>query len=50
MILALHETRINTNSREARGSYTWYMSGEGKPKDEQYTAGVGFVIDNKFVK
>ena len=50
-ILAIQETRINTNSKEARGAYTWYMSGEGgKTKDQKYTAGVGFVIDNKFVK
>ena len=49
-ILALQETRINTNSREARGSYTWYFSGEYKTKkDKEYTAGVGFVIDNKFL-
>ena len=50
-ILAIQETRINTNSKEARGSYTWYLSGEGgKTKDQTYTAGVGFVIDNKFIK
>ena len=50
MILALQETRINTNSKEARGSCTWYWSGENKQKDETYTAGVGFVIDNTFAK
>jgi exonuclease III len=51
MILALQETRINTNSKEARGSYTWYLSGEGgKTKNQTYTAGVGFVIDNKYIK
>ena len=51
LILALQETRIGTNSREARGEYTWYMSGEYKHKEEEkYTAGVGFVINNKCVK
>ena len=49
MILALQETRIDTNSREARGAYTWYMSGEIKQKEGKYTAGVGFVINNKFI-
>ena len=50
MILALQETRINTISKEARGSYTWHLSGENKQKEETYPAGVGFVIDNKFAK
>ena len=50
-ILAIQETRTDTNSREARGAYTWYLSGEYKTKQDQtYTAGVGFVIDNKFIK
>ena len=43
-ILAIQETRTDTNSREARGAYTWYLSGEYKTKQDQtYTAGVGFV-------
>ena len=52
MVVALQETRIGTNSKEARGAYTWYMSGEEKPKEAKYTnsnltwAGVGFIIDN----
>ena len=56
MIVALQETRIGTNSKEARGAYTWYMSGEVKPKEDKYTndnftwAGVGFIIDNKFTQ
>ena len=48
-MLALQETRIETNSREARGEYTWYMSGENKQKDEKYTGPVGFVINNKYI-
>ena len=51
MVLALQETSIGTNQKEARKAYTWYMSGETKQKEiERYTAGVGFVIDNNFAK
>ena len=51
MVLALQETRIEQNQKEARGAYTWYMSGETKQKEiEKYTAGVGLVIDNNFAK
>ena len=51
MVLALQETRIEQNQKEARGAYTWYMSGETKQKEiGNYTAGVGFVIDNNFAK
>ena len=51
MVLALQDTRIEQNQKEARGAYTWYMSGETKQKDiEKYTAGVGLVIDNNFAK
>ena len=51
-ILALQETRIDTNSRESRGEHTWYMSGEIKiiAREDNYTAGVGFVINNKYIK
>ena len=49
MVLALQETRIEQNQKEARGAYTWYMSGETKQKEiDKYIAGVGFVIDNNF--
>ena len=51
MVLAIPDTRIEQNQKEARGAYTWYMSGETKQKDiEKYTAGVGLVIDNNFAK
>ena len=51
MVLAIQDTRIEQNQKEARGAYTWYMSGETKQKDiEKYTAGVGLVIDNNFAK
>ena len=50
MIVALQETNIGKNSKEARKEYTWYMSGEAKHTEEKYTAGVGFVISNKFTK
>jgi len=47
-ILCLQETRNNQNSRESRKSYTWFFSGEGGR--EEYTAGVGMVINNNFLK
>ena len=51
MVLALQETSIGINQKEPRKAYTWYMSGETKQIEiERYTAGVGFVINNKFVK
>ena len=51
MVLALQDTRIEQNQKEARGAYTWYMSGENKQKEiEKYVAGVGLVIDNNFAK
>ena len=51
MVLALQETSIGINQKEPRKPYTWYMSGETKQIEiENYTAGVGFVIDNKFAK
>ena len=50
MIAAIQETNIGSNTMEARGSYIWYMSGETKSKEAKYTAGVGFVINNKFKK
>ena len=48
MILALQETHIASNTREEREQYTWFFSGEGGRKE--YTAGVGFVVHNKFMK
>ena len=37
-----------TNKKEARKEYTWFTSGEQKNnKDQEYTAGVGFVINNR---
>ncbi len=51
MVLAIQDTRIKQNQKEARGAYTWYMSGENKQKEiEKYIAGVGIVIDNNFAK
>jgi exonuclease III len=47
-ILCLQETRNNQNSRESRKSYTWFFSGEGGR--QEYTAGVGMVINNNFLK
>ncbi len=49
-ILLLQETHTAMDSREARGNYTWYFSGEKKLIEEQWTAGVGVVIDNKHVQ
>ncbi len=49
-ILFLQETHSAWDSREARGSYTWYFSGEKKLLEEQWTAGVGVVIDNKHIQ
>ena len=46
-ILAFQETHIETNSRETRKGYTWYMSGENRTGAE-WTAGTGFVIDNEY--
>ena len=48
MILGLQETRSKQNTRESRKEYTWFFSGEGG-RDE-WTAGVGFVINNKFLQ
>ena len=47
-ILCLQETRNKQNSRESRKSFTWFFSGEGGR--EEYTAGVGMVINNNFLK
>ena len=47
-ILGLQETRHNQNSKETRKQYTWFFSEEGARKE--YTAGVGIVISNKYLK
>ena len=47
-ILTLTETRNNQNSKESRKQYTWFFSGEGGR--EEYTAGVGIVINNKLIQ
>ncbi len=49
-ILFLQETHSAWDSREARGNYTWYFSGEKKLLEEQWTAGVGVVIENKHIQ
>ena len=49
-IAGLLETRIGRNQKEARGEYTWFLSGGSKTIEEKYTARVGFVINNKFMK
>ena len=49
-ILFLQETHSDMDSRESRGSYTWYFSGEKKLVDDQWKAGVGVVIDNKHLQ
>ena len=49
-IMALQETRVRNNTREARKEYTWFFSGERQHKTSTYTPGVGFVIKNDFVK
>ncbi len=49
-ILFLQETHTAVDSRETRGSYTWYFSGEKKLLEEQWTAGVGVVIENKHIQ
>ena len=49
-ILVLQETHSASNSREARGNYTWYFSGEKKNEGTEWTAGVGIVIENKYVQ
>ncbi len=48
-VLVLQETAIDTNSREIRGEYTWYFSGE-KKTITNWTYGVGIVINNDIVK
>ena len=47
-ILTLTETRNNQNSKESRKQYTWFFSGEGGR--EEYTAGVGIVINNELIQ
>jgi len=47
-ITGMQETRNKQNSRETRKQYTWFFSGEGGR--EEYTAGVGAVISNKYLK
>ena len=42
------ETRNKQNSRESRQQYTWFFSGEGGRNE--YTAGVGIVIDNEYLQ
>ena len=48
--MALQETYTKQNSKEARGEYTWYFSGENQQNDSTWTAGVGFVIHNDYSK
>lgn len=48
MIAAIQETRSERNTREARKEYTWYFSGENGR--EEYTAGVAFIINNKWTQ
>ena len=48
MILGLQETHCKQNTRETRKQYTWFFSGEGgRP---EWTAGVAYVINNKFMQ
>ncbi len=49
-ILMLQETHSANNSREARGNYTWYFSGEKKLEGVNWVAGVGIVIENKYIQ
>ncbi len=49
-ILFLLETHAAVDSRETRGSYTWYSSGEKRLEGVQWTAGVGVVIENKLTQ
>ncbi len=44
----IQETRIKHNTKEARKEYTWYFSGENGR--ETYTAGVGMIINNKYIQ
>ena len=50
--LALQETRMKQNTKEARSKFTWFLSGEIQHTvtDTNYTAGVGIVVSNDFVK
>lgn len=48
--MALQETKVKENTKEARKQFTWYFSGEKQHTKSEYTAGVGFVISNDFVK
>ena len=49
-ILVLQETHSANNSREARGNYTWFFSGEKKQEGTEWSAGVGIVVENKYVQ
>ena len=48
-MLAIQETHVGTNSKETHKEHTWYFSGEVRSR-EGYTAGVGFVIENRFLQ
>ena len=48
-VLAIQETHVGTNSKETHKEHTWYFSGEVRSR-EGYTAGVGFVIENRFLQ
>lgn len=51
-MLAKQETHLGQNSRERRGTHTWYFSGEKHHSalNQEYTIGTGCVINNKFIK
>ena len=49
-ILFLQEAHAKTNSREAKGNYTWYFSGEVRLPGVDWTAGVGVVVENKLTQ
>ncbi len=46
----MQEAHAKTNSREARGNYTWYFSGEVRLPGVDWTAGVGVVVENKLTQ
>ncbi len=48
-ILVIQETATDKDSREMRGEYTWYFSGEKKTL-QGWTYGVGVIINNEIVK
>ena len=47
-ILTLQETQLNRDDKEPRKTHTFYHS--TMPQEKEYTHGVGFCIDNKYIK